>query len=398
MVGSRMRVAMVDPSNFTPPYDDHLCAALGAAGLDVTLYARPARENEVYSRSNFTLVEHFHRASERFYRLRPLRPIYRYVKVLEYGIDLLRLQRVLAQAQPDIIHFQWSPLPVMDARFLPGLRRIAPLVHTVHNTKPFHGNPSSPLQALGWRKILQAFDRLIVHTEQSRQHLLSVGCPESKLVVIPHGPLHKQGGNEHASENVSGSRRQTILFFGNIKPYKGVDVLLKAYSLVPVAVRQSSRLVIAGRSSLPAGELERLSAELGIQASVEFDLRFLSDVELAGLLERADTIIFPYRDIDASGALMLALPYGKPVIASRLGIFSEILEDEKSALLVGVGDHQALGRAIERVLTDRGLAARLGEGGRQVAVDYPSWPEIAQRTANTYRSLVSTTTRTGVQV
>lgn len=397
-----MRVAMVDPSNFTPPYDDHLCAALGAAGLDVTLYARPAREHEAFSRSNFTLIEHFHRASEQFYRLRSLRPAYRYVKVLEYGIDLLRLQRVLAQARPDIIHFQWSPLPVMDSQFLPGLKSIAPLVHTVHNTKPFHGNPSSPLQALGWKKVLQAFDRLIVHTEQSRQQLLSVGCLESKLVVIPHGPLQTQGGSEVAREKANdahtASRQQTILFFGNLKPYKGVDVLLKAYSLVPIAVRQASKIVIAGRSSLPTGELERLSAELGIQDSVEFDLRFLSDAELAGLLERADTIIFPYRDIDASGALMLALPYGKPVIASRLGIFSEILEDGKSALLVGVDDHQALARAIERVLTDRALATRLGEGARQVAADYPSWPKIAQLTASTYQSLLSTAVRTEVQV
>ena len=392
---------MVDPSNFTPPYDDHLCAALGAAGFDVTLYARPVREHEAYSRSNFTLIEHFHRTSERLYRFRPLRPVYRYVKVLEYGIDLLRLQRVLSQARPDIIHFQWSPLPVMDSWFLPGLRCIAPLVLTVHNTKPFHGNPSSSLQALGWRKILHAFDRLIVHTEQSRQQLLSVGCPEAKLVVIPHGPLQKHGGNESAREKANDTHtapRRQILFFGNIKPYKGVDVLLKAYSLVPIGARQDSRIVIAGRSSLPTGELERLSAELGIQDSVEFDLRFLSDAELARLLERADMVIFPYRDIDASGALMLALPYGKPVIASRLGIFSEILEDEKTALLVGVDDHQALARAIERVLTDRVLAARLGEGARQVAADYPSWPKIAQLTASTYQSLLSTAARTEVQV
>jgi len=387
-----MHVVMLDPSNFSPPYDDHLCTALGSAGASVTLYTRPVRQHEGYSRSGYVVREHFYRGSEWLYRHRLFRPVYRYVKVLEHAIGLIALYRQLRRVQPDVIHYQWCPLPVLDALFLASFRRIAPIVLTVHNSKPFHGNPSSRLQGMGWQKILRVFDRLIVHTEQSRQHLLSAGCPQEKVVVIPHGALQVRAGSPEEGEPREPGKqdgRKTILFFGNVKPYKGVDVLLRAFSRIPLAARGNARILIAGRSSIPLGELENLISDLGIQDAVQLDLRFLPDEELSELLGTASMVVFPYRDIDASGALMLALPYGKPVVASRLGVFSELLKDGETALLAGVDDTDAFAKAIERILTDEALSRRLGEGARQVAGQYRSWDEIAQMTLTAYQDLAA---------
>lgn len=387
-----MRVVMLDPSSFSPPYDDHLCTALGAARVEVELYTRPLRQHERYSAAGYTVHEHFYRWSERLNSLKLFRPVYRYVKALEHAFDMYTLSRKLKRIRPDIIHFQWCPLPLLDAFFLASFRRIAPIVLTVHNTKPFHGNPSSWLQGVGWRKILQSFDRLVVHTEQSRQQLLSAGCQTSKVTVIPHGALQSRGGGASrdtgAGPTGNGNSGKIILFFGNVKPYKGVDVLLKAFSLVSESSRKNAKVVIAGRSSIPQAEIEELAEQLGIRDSVELDLRFLSDDELSVLLGKAYMYVFPYKDIDASGALMLALPYGKPVVASRLGIFSEMLVDGETALLAGVSDHAAFASAIERLLSDGQLAQRLGDGAREAIRKYQSWADIARLSVNTYQDLI----------
>lgn len=387
-----MRVVMLDPSSFSPPYDDHLCTALGAVGIEVELYTRPLRQHERYSATGYTVHEHFYRWSEQLNSLKLFRPVYRYVKALEHVFNMYTLSRKLRRIRPDIIHFQWCPLPLLDAFFLASFRRIAPVVLTVHNTKPFHGNPSSWLQGVGWRKILQPFDKLIVHTEQSRQQLLSAGCHSSKIMVIPHGALQTRSGGDGRETSTghtgNDNGRKIILFFGNVKPYKGIDVLLKAFSLVPESSRRNAKVVIAGRSSIPQAEIEGLAEQLGIRDSVELDLRFLSDNELSALLGKAYMYVFPYKDIDASGALMLALPYGKPVIASRLGIFSEMLIDGETALLAGVNDHVAFASAIERLLSDGRLAKRLGDGAREAIQKYQSWEDIARLSVNTYQDLI----------
>lgn len=387
-----MRVVMLDPSSFTPPYNEHLCVALGSSGAEVELYTRPLRQHEGYSRTGYTVREHFYRWSERLNNLKLLRPVYRYVKALEHAVDMYALSRELRRNKPDVIHFQWCPLPILDAIFLTSFRRIAPLVLTVHNTKAFHGNPSSWLQGVGWQKIMSLFDVLIVHTEQSRQQLLAAGCQASKITVIPHGTLQARGSQQELQGSSEGKgddhNQKIILFFGNVKPYKGVDILLKAFSQIPVKSRKDAKVVIAGRSSIPKTEIEGLVEQLGIRDCVELDLRFLSDEELSALLRKAYMYVFPYKDIDASGALMLAIPYGKPIVASRLGIFSELLVDGENALLADVGDHAAFALAIERLLCDGQLARRLGEGARQVVRKYQSWEDIARLTMNTYQALI----------
>lgn len=396
MVVRRMRVAMLDPSNFSPPYNDHLCAALAGTGAEVELYSRPSRQHERYSCAGYAVHEHFYRCSEWLSHWSLTRPFYRYVKVLEHVIGMFVLLTKLRRSRPDVIHFQWCALPVLDALFLSSFRRIAPIVLTVHNTKPFHGNPSSWLQGVGYRRILRVFDGLIVHTEQSRRELLLAGCQAPKVTVIPHG-VFRSYDIGHVREGIreNTGHEKIILFFGNIKSYKGLDVLLEAFSRVPGASRGDARIVIAGRSSIPPAEIEALVERLGIGDSVSMHLRFLSDQELSVLLANAYMYVFPYKDIDASGALMLAMPYGKPIVASRIGIFSEMLVDGVTALLADANDIDAFATAIERLLTDDVLAKRLGDAVSRLLHDFQSWEDIARHTRKTYQDLIQNIARTG---
>ena len=124
-----MRVAMIDPSLFTLPYDRALVDGLTLAGHEVTLFGRrPGPDDN--SAGGVTLVNAFYRLSSR----RPLAALPSKLRLGVKGLDhfwsMWRLIRVLHRARPDIIHFQWLPLPLVDRQMLARLRRIAPLVLT----------------------------------------------------------------------------------------------------------------------------------------------------------------------------------------------------------------------------------------------------------------------------
>ena len=166
---------------------------------------------------------------------------------------MLWLRRSLLKLRPDIIHFQWLPLPVVDRPFLAGLRRIAPLVLTVHDTNPFNGDPSSGLQGLGAAKVFGAFDRLIVHTARGRERLIQHGADPARVIVTPHGPLGKPVPAP-VSDTMNGVI--TFLMFGKIKPYKGIPLLIEAFSQLPGPLRAQARLRVVGK---PYMDLEALA-------------------------------------------------------------------------------------------------------------------------------------------
>jgi glycosyltransferase involved in cell wall biosynthesis len=378
-----MKVAVIDPSLFTIPYDGAFCDALAAAGCAVALYGRRMRASEANAAATAP-KPFFYSVSERFQAALPT-PAFRLVKGVEHTLDMVRLQRDLARAAPDIIHFQWAPLPVVDRRLVGAFRRIAPAVLTVHDTTPFNGSPNSPLQAIGALAIFAAFDHLIVHTEQGRRQLASRGVPASKVSVVPHGVL-ALGGDSAARPEAGGE--QTILLFGKIKPYKGADLLIEAFARLPEELRGRARLRIVGEPYFDVTPLQARARELGIADRVAWQLRYLGDDEIAPLLASADILAFPYRDIEASGVLMASFPFGKPIVASAIGAFDELLRDGEHGRLVPPADPSALADALTELLRDPVRGRAMGERVRGLAAGIPSWDAIARRTIEVYRSLI----------
>ena len=127
-----------------------------------------------------------------------LRPLRLALKGADHVLCMAALLARLRRERPDVIHFQWLPLPVVDRHFLPAFARLAPLVLTAHDSKPFNGDPAARLQGLGAKDCFGLFDRLIVHTERFRERLLSAGVPAERVVRIPHGLLG--GGGDGAGE------------------------------------------------------------------------------------------------------------------------------------------------------------------------------------------------------
>ena len=157
--------------------------------------------------------------------------------------------------------------------------------------------------------------RVIVQSERAIEQLAEAGVAREKLVRIQH-PVFESGV---PAAPPSG---RTILFFGLIREYKGLDVLLRALADVPDA-----RLVVAGDPLDPVEPLQRLAAGLGVADRVEWRLGFLPDEQIPQLMAEATLVALPYRKIDSSGVLATALGHGRPAVVTDVGGLPDAIRD-----------------------------------------------------------------------
>jgi glycosyltransferase involved in cell wall biosynthesis len=295
---------------------------------------------------------------------------------------MFQLLRHLARERPDVIHFQWTPLASIDSRFIPQFRRIAPTILTAHDSKPYNDNPRSRLQRLGATEIFRRFDHVIVHTKAARQRMIDYGVNTNRVSIVPHGLLLEPFRAD--TKEVRQDRRVEILLFGQIKPYKGADVLIRAIGELPEPAKQRCRVRIVGRPEMNMQPLLDLVNQLGLRDIIEFDLRFVPDSELPKLMTDADIHVFPYREIDASGVLMLGLAAGRPVVASRIGLFEELLGDLKLNKLIEPNSPAALASALAPLIADDSYRSGAAREIIQMRGSISNWGEIATRTISVY--------------
>lgn len=381
-----MDVALIDPSAFTPPYDHHLASGIAENGCNVRLLTTDAEYYAWNEKTGYAIDTLFYNATNCLYEQTTDAWHRSLFKGFEHGLDMIRLLRYLRAWNPDVIHFQWLPLALYDIQLLEKFRSIAPIVFTIHDSNPFHGAVAFDLQLHGARQAPKRFDHVIAHTEYSKKRVCSMGVSSSDVSVIPHGileyPYEPELGDTELEDN-------QLLFFGSIKEYKGIDVLLDAFAALPDSVQARTTLTIVGSPKIDTGSLREQAQRLGIESSVEWDLRYVPDEEIPTLFERADVVAFPYREIDQSGALLTALDYHKPIVATNVGGFSEVLEDGVHALLTDPESPDAFATQLEKVLTDEELASKLSSNTRELAENTLSWERIGDQTRQVYKQLIS---------
>jgi glycosyltransferase involved in cell wall biosynthesis len=364
-----VRVHVVDPSAYTPPYDHALCSALARGGAEVELHTSRFAYAELPAPAGYRRCESFYRlaAHARHAGLR------RTLKLAEHVPDMLRY-RATARAA-DVVHFQWLAVQHIDPMLLP---RGRPLVLTAHDVLPREPRPG---QREAQRRLYRRFDAIVVHSEHGRERLVGeLGVERARVRVIPHGAL------SHLSALPAGAGvalpSQTslpvVLFFGLIRPYKRVDTLLEAWSGI-----EGAELWIAG---MPRMDISALVA--GAPAGVRFVPRFLSDAELAAYFRRADLVVLPYREIDQSGVLATALAFGRPLLLSDAGGFPEVAA-AGAARTFPAGDAGALGRELRELLAEPALREQLANGARAAAAGPFSWEQAARSTVALYEELLA---------
>jgi glycosyltransferase involved in cell wall biosynthesis len=371
-----MRVDVVDPSAFTPAYDAALSAALAGLGVDVRLVTSEFAYGEVPAPEGYRVRHLFYRRAvgEPSPRRRTA------IKLLEHVPGMLRYRREALQA--DVVHFQWFALQWLDGHLLPA----RPIVLTAHDLLPREPRPG---QAWAQRRLYAGVDAIVVHSQYGRAQLVkSLGIPGEKVRVIHHGAFEHLARIESPvlPPELGDARGPVVLFFGLLRPYKGLPVLLRAWrSLAGRAELGSPELWIVGR---PRMSIARLRA--AAPPDVHFVPRFVSDAELAGCFRRADVVVLPYVEterLDFSGVLAAALAFQTPAVVSDVGGFEEVA-GTGAAKLVAPGDPVALSVALEQLLADPGQRKRMELAARAAAAGPYSWNEAARRTVGLYRELL----------
>jgi glycosyltransferase involved in cell wall biosynthesis len=175
-----------------------------------------------------------------------------------------------------------------------------------------------------------------------------------------------------------------------MRAYKGIDILLRAFSRVR-RKRDDVLLILAGKGqgNLVA-EYERIIAQEGLADSVVMKSGYLREDEMRDLFAGASLTVFPYRESDGSGAVQLAYAFAKPVVATRVGVLPDIVEEGVNGYLVPPEEPEALADAILRFLAlSPADAQKMGSMSRLLAERLYSWEEIARSTLDFYRSLAS---------
>src|SRR3954469_4632497 len=209
----RMRVHLVDPAAFTPPYDRALASALARAGAEVELITSRFDYGEVPAADGVTVREHFYRRS--------LPGPRSFTRLAQHVPDMLRYRRIARRA--DVVHFQWLSVQALDVHMLPAKR---PRILTAHDVLPREPKPS---QLAGQRRLYERMDAIVVHSEHGAARLRDeLGLDPATVHVIAHGALTGLTAPAPASPLVRGDG-PVVLFFGLLRPYKGVDVLLEAW-------------------------------------------------------------------------------------------------------------------------------------------------------------------------
>ncbi len=369
-----MQVQLVDPSAFTPPYDRALASALARGGAEVELLTSRFLYGPVPEPDGYRVRECFYRRTSKRGLEAPAR---RAFKAAEHPLDMLRLRQVL---DADVAHYQWLTFPAFDALLLPPRR---PRLITAHYVLPPH---PSRRQVTAARRVFGRMDATIAHSEHGAARLRdSVGL--DRVRVIPHGAfdyLTRLPEEKPLPAELEGAEGPVILFFGLLRPYKGVDTLLRAFQQL-----KGAELWIVGNPRMDVEPLRSLAAEAG--GRVRFVTRFLEDAEIPAIFRRADLVALPYRDVEHSGVLYTALAFGKPLILSAVGGFPEVAETG-AARLVPPEDLRGLAAALSELTEDEAAREELAAASLAAARGPYSWDAAAQQTLALYQELLEART------
>jgi glycosyltransferase involved in cell wall biosynthesis len=370
---ARVRVQVVDPSAYTPPYDRALSGALARAGADVELVTSRFAYGDVPLAEGYRVTELFYRRAGRLGAAdRGRFP----TKLAEHVPDMLRYRRHAREA--DVVHWQWLTVQPVDAYLLPPKR---PRLLTAHDVLPREPRPG---QIGATRRLLEKMDAVIVHSEHGAGRLRDeLGLEGERIHVIPHGAfdyLTHLPDEKPLPDELAAVEGPVVLFFGLVRPYKGVELLIEAFQNV-----EGAELWVVGMPRMPLEPLRELASE--VRGHVRFVPRFVDDSEIPAFFRRADIVALPYREIDQSGVLYTALAFGKPIVVSSVGGFGEIAA-QGAARAVPPNAPVELAAAIQELLDKPEERTRLADAARAAAAGRYSWDSIAEQTLTLYRALL----------
>jgi D-inositol-3-phosphate glycosyltransferase len=266
------------------------------------------------------------------------------------------------------------------------------IVITVHDVETFEQTNRSNSFLIG--KIYTLAEKIIVHNQISRRELIhKLNIPASNISVIPHGnyldsisapPSPATAKHDLGIEPAM----KVILFFGQIKNVKGLDILISAMPEVIDKV-PDVMLLIAGRPwKSDFSGYEDLIDRLNIRHKCVLHIRFIPDDQVSLYYGAADVVVLPYRRIYQSGVVLLTMSYQKPAIVSDLEGMTEIITDRDNGYVFPEGSVADLAETLIRVLQDKPGRDAVAQSAFEYVKKHHNWKQIGEATAEVYRALL----------
>lgn len=317
----------------------------------------------------------------------------------------LRLIRYTAGAKPKVFHILWNNSNKFIYFDRTGLMlyyklRGKKIVFTAHNVNVGRRDgKDSALNRLTLKIQYRLSDHIFVHTEKMKSELLEeYGVHDRAVTVIPFGINNSVPDTDLSSLQAKGRLgiapgEKTLLFFGVIRQYKGLEYLVRAFQKLAEGGGQY-RLIIAGRAKKGSesylAEIQEAIARGPGRSQVTQRIEFVSDAEAELYFKAADVCVLPYTQIFQSGVLFLSYSFGLPVIATDVGSFEDDIVEGKNGFLCKACDAEDLARAIERYFASdlfKNLNQRRQEIREQANARH-SWSVVGARTREVYAALL----------
>jgi D-inositol-3-phosphate glycosyltransferase len=376
-----MKVSMIEPigghggMNY---YDFGLCEGISSSGdCEITLYTSDVTKEESDS---FKVVKNFKKIwgdGNKFLRL------------FRYFLAFIKSCIDSKYRSVSIVHLHLFHVGYLEllSVFLCKLFRFK-IVVTVHDVESFKNEDSLSL----YKTYLGQCSSLIVHNNFSYDELIKINkkCGlEIPISIVKHGN-YIPFINRYADDNFLRSRlniaegKKVVLFFGQIKKVKGLDLLIDAVKYID---RDDYVVIIAGK--VWKDDFESYAKQIkGTKKEGMFhtDIRYIPDEEVDSYYALADVVALPYRRIYQSGVLLMAMSYGKCVIASDLKPMKEIVIDGYNGFTFKSGDSKDLANRISMALeSDLGI---INETANMTMVNDYSWEKVGLNCIQVYKQNV----------
>ena len=274
----------------------------------------------------------------------------------------------------DIIHIngQHGVLPQLQLLLL-GKK----VVYTIHDFIGHSGERKRFPELMNKWTLYLGSQIILQNTETYNEVIKKFPSVRNKIHFIPFGPLeiYTKFGNQNLK-----THKNTIILFGRISPYKGIEYLVEAAKLVRNTI-PNLKVIIAGSGRFYF-DIEP------IRGNNTFRIinRYISNNELADLIRESEIVVCSYTDATQSGVVMTAYAFNKPVIASAVGGFLDAVKHNKTGLLVPPRDSKALAEAIIKLLKNPDKLKEMSNNISNLSKDSEfSWESIAKKTAAVYK-------------
>ncbi len=283
----------------------------------------------------------------------PLRVGCEYVLDPTNPLTWWRLCRKIKHDNPEVVILQWwvpywTPSLRYISRWLKKHTR-AKIVYICHNVTPHDGG--GVLDRRFATTVLRQGDAFIVHSEQDI-HRLQALLPHAQVHKV-HLPTYAEVAHHSTSQHANlieqlgiPANEKIILFFGFVRPYKGLEYLIQALPLVRQTIK--AHLIVVGEFWSSPEFYQRYAQEYAVSDAIRFINRYVPDEELAPYFALADVVVLPYISATQSAVVQLAFGFGKAVITTRVGGLHEVVRDGINGLVVPPQNEQALAQAIVR--------------------------------------------------